>query len=106
MNLLYLLCCTIAIYIKLQEILRGGAPSLATTAAHWKWPDPPDLGISRLHWASGELTPHYLRGPNTWGDVNSLVSSLSFLRPNGRSGLFIDRWKYLHIHTPKKVVPP
>ena len=74
-------------FFKLQKILGGGASSLATTAGHWKWPNPPDLGISRLHWASGELTPHYLRSPNTWDDVNSLVSSLSFLRSNGRSGL-------------------
>ena len=65
----------------------GGVHQLATTAKVPEMARSMRSGHFWLHWASGELTPYYLRSPNTWGDVNSLVSSLSFLRADGCTGL-------------------
>ena len=53
----------------------------------WEWPDCVNLGISR-HSRPWDLSPHIPEKSLVHGvDVNSLMSSLSFLRPNGCSGL-------------------
>ena len=60
---------------------------MAIVGMGWEWPDSMNLGISR-HSGPWNLSPHIPEKSLVHGvDVNSLVSSLAFLKPNGQPGL-------------------
>ena len=57
---------------------------MANGGGDWEWPDCVNLGISSYS-KPGDPSPHIPEQSLVHGvDVNSLMSSLPFLRPNGQ----------------------
>ena len=70
-----------------------------------EWPDLHDLGILSFTRPGGAELPPYLRSPIAWGDVNSLVSTLPFLRPMGAQGIYRKVVAPQYSYTPKSSTP-
>ena len=72
----------------MELIQRGLSPWLVVriSPGNSEWPDLHDLCILSSSRPVGAELPQYLRSSIAWGEVNSLVSSLPFLRANGCSG--------------------